>query len=281
MAQMEQVGHARPTPAEVVVDLVHSEPDTRAAVAALGRIWVSADETPPLPSELAWVLAHSGNYVAVARAGDEVVGAAIGFRGVDAEGAFLHSHIAGVVPAWQSAGVGYQLKQHQRRWAIAQGLDRITWTFDPLVARNAYFNVVKLGAQLTNYLIDFYGSMDDGVNAGDITDRCLVTWRLESDKAVSAAAGVHVATGATEALSAGAAAVLQADDRGRPIVRSSDLAHRVIELPPDVVGLRHDDAQLALRWRLALREVLVAAFADGLEVIGVSRDGRYVLHRVD
>ncbi len=279
MTQTERVGRPRRTAEQVTVDLIHSEPDTRAAVDALGQIWVSDDGQAPLPSELAWVLAHSGNYVAVARAGDQVVGATIGFRGMDAEGAFLHSHIAGVVPSWQSAGVGYQLKQHQRRWALAQGLDRITWTFDPLVARNAYFNVVKLGAELTDYFVDFYGSMDDTVNAGDETDRCLVTWRLRSDRAVSAAAGVFVAADARTELEAGTADVLRADKDGRPVVATSTAERRIVQLPTDVVELRHRDPQQALAWRMALREVLVAAFADGLEVVGVSRDGHYVLNR--
>ena len=155
----------------------------------LAQVWRREDEQPPLPPELAWAFAHSGNYVALATIDDEPVAAAIGFRGDDADGPHLHSHIAGVLPAWQGSGVGYQIKQHQRSWAIAHGLDRVTWTFDPLVSRNAYFNVVKLGAQLTRYYVDFYGPMDDGINTGDETDRCLVSWRITSPQAVTASAG--------------------------------------------------------------------------------------------
>src|SRR5437764_14647106 len=98
----------------VTVELVTSEQDARAAVAVLARIWPRADGAEPLPPELAWAFAHSGNYVAVACSGGAVVGAAIGFRGHDAAGDLLHSHIAGVLPGSQGLGVGYALKQHQR-----------------------------------------------------------------------------------------------------------------------------------------------------------------------
>src|SRR3954463_7802507 len=107
--------------APVTVELVGSERDARAAVAVLARIWPREDGAEPLPPELAWAFAHSGNYVSLARAGKEVVGAAIGFRGHDATGDLLHSHIAGVLPGYQGLGVGYLLKQHQRSWAMAAG----------------------------------------------------------------------------------------------------------------------------------------------------------------
>src|SRR3954449_12822316 len=100
-----------PTP-DVRVELVHSEAGARDAVRALAVVWPRDDGKEPLPPELAWVFAHSGNYVAVARVGSDIVGAAIGFRGADDDGAYLHSHIAGVLPAWQGAHIGYALKQH-------------------------------------------------------------------------------------------------------------------------------------------------------------------------
>jgi predicted GNAT superfamily acetyltransferase len=252
--------------AGVSVALVHSEAEARDAVRALAAVWARDDGKEPLPPELAWVFAHSGNYVSVARIDGQVIGAAIGFRGSDDEGPLLHSHIAGVVPNRQGSSVGYALKQHQRSWALAEGLDRITWTFDPLVARNAYFNVVKLGARLTSYYVDFYGPMDDGINTGDETDRCLATWRLTDPAAVSAAAGEFAPADAAVFRAAGAAEVLRSDIR-------------LLRVPDDVVALRRIRPELAREWRLALREALTAAFADGLEVVGVSRDSTYVLAR--
>ena len=264
---------------ELTLELVHSERDARAAVNVLAQVWPRVDGKEPLPPELAWVFAHSGNYVAIARRGDQPVGAAIGFRGEDESGTLLHSHIAGVLPDRQSLGVGYQLKQHQRDWARSHGIDRVTWTFDPLVTRNAYFNVVKLGARLTTYYVDFYGPMDDAINNGDETDRCLVTWRLDSPAAHAAAAGMFAAADVDGIRAVGAVTVLAPDTAGAPAVTSASGDLRLLQLPDDIVAVRHRDADLARAWRLALREVLVAAFADGLEVVGVDRDGWYVLGR--
>src|SRR5256885_4691523 len=203
--------------APVTVELVRSEKDARAAVAARARVWARQDGAEPLPSELAWAFAHSGNYVSVACSRGEVVGAAIAFRGRDESGDVLHSHIAGVLPGSQGLGVGYRLKQHQRSWALAEGLDRVVWTFDPLVGRNGYFNVVKLGAQLTRYYVDFYGPMDDGINNGDETDRCLVTWRLTSPEAVAAAARRLMPADVGAARAAGARQALGCDAGQRPV----------------------------------------------------------------
>src|ERR1044072_538946 len=120
---------------DVTLDLVHSEQDARAAVGVLAKVWSRVGGKEPLPPELAWVFAHSGHYVAIARQEGRPVGAAIGFRGEDGQGPLLHSHITGVLPNLQGLGVGYRLKQHQREWALANRLDRGTRTFDPLVAR--------------------------------------------------------------------------------------------------------------------------------------------------
>ena len=90
----------------------------------------------------------------------------------------MHSHITGVLPDHQSQGLGRVLKQHQREWALARDVGHITWTFDPLVARNAHFNLRVLGTRVTEYLVNHYGPMDDGVNRGDETDRIMVSWAL-------------------------------------------------------------------------------------------------------
>ena len=263
---------------ELAISLVHSELEARDVVRTLARIWSRDDGKEPLPPELAWVFAHSGNYVAVARINGEPVGAAIGFRGDDDEGLHLHSHIAGVLPQWQGSSVGYALKQHQRSWAMERGIDRITWTFDPLVARNAYFNVVKLGAHLTRYYVDFYGRMDDGINDGDETDRCLATWRLSGKPAATAAAGVFSPADVSAYRSAGAADVL-VDDDGAPRIGTVAGDVRLVQLPADIVDVRRRTPSLAHDWRLAVREVLTRSFDDGLEIVGVSRTSCYVLAR--
>ncbi|NBP52503.1 MAG: GNAT family N-acetyltransferase, partial [Actinobacteria bacterium] len=88
------------------------------------------------------------------------------------------------------------LKVAQREWALARGITEIRWTFDPLIARNAFFNLTRLGAVGAVYHADLYGTMTDPVNAGDATDRVEARWDLtgpvghpEPDLATLAAAG--------------------------------------------------------------------------------------------
>jgi len=175
--------------AGVRVELVTTEKAARQVASVLGAVWSGADPSLPVTPELSWALAHSGNYVSVVRAAGVPVAAAVAFRGADDEGVHLHSHIVGVRPDFQGNGIGFALKQDQRAWALAAGIPRLTWTFDPLVIRNAYFNVMKLGARLTRYYVDFYGTLADGINGGDESDRCLVTWWLAEPATVVAATG--------------------------------------------------------------------------------------------
>lgn len=264
--------------AGVDIEPVVSERSAREAVRVLAKVWPQADDGLPLTPEMAWALAHSGNYVALARGEEGPVAAAVAFRGRDRDGIHLHSHMVGVLPPHQGASVGFAVKQHQRAWALGQGLPRVTWTFDPLVARNAYFNVVKLGARLTRYFVDFYGPLTDGINVGDESDRCLVTWDLAGESA-TAAAGGEVAEWAVSALRAdGGVEVLRSDGSGEPVVRAGTGAGlRLAWLPADSVELRRREPARGRAWRLALREVLAGAFAEGLEVTGFSRDGCYVI----
>jgi predicted GNAT superfamily acetyltransferase len=229
--------------------------------------------------ELIWVFAHTGNYVSIARVDDEVIGTAIGFRGYDAHGTHIHSHIAGVLPAWQGANVGFALKQHQRTWALDNGIDRIAWTFDPLVSRNAYFNVTKLGARLTGYYVNFYGPMDDGINSGDETDRCVATWDLRADRVMAAARGTS-STAAVDLARADSVPVrLYVGAGGEPLLNNADGDRQLLQLPRDIVTLRQTDQLLARSWREVLREILVSAFAEGYEVTSVTRDAWYLLAR--
>lgn len=266
----------------VEIETVSDEGAAREAVGVLARVWPQGDGIPPIGAELTWALAHAGNYVGVARHSGTVVAASVGFRGADQRGPLLHSHILGVAAEHQGGRVGFALKLHQRAWALAAGLDRVTWTFDPLVARNAYFNVMKLGARLDRFYVDFYGRMADEVNAGDQSDRCLVTWDLAGDRAVAASAG-DVPDAEVEAQAARAVAVLDIDDSGQPVLSSygEQTRLRLAHLPRDIVALRRQDPDSARRWREALRRVLLEAFDASLEVTGVTRTGAYVIESTD
>ncbi|MEV0994797.1 GNAT family N-acetyltransferase [Nonomuraea sp. NPDC050202] len=223
------------------------------------EIWHPEPANVPVTVELMAGFAHTGNYVAGAFAGDDLVGASVGFL---ASGEALHSHVTGAVIG---KGVGYALKLHQRAWCRERGLGRITWTFDPLVRRNAHFNLVKLGARPEAYLTEFYGAMADAINEGDASDRLLAVWRITGEQEQKA--------GLDEAYPL----VREADD-GRPLIGDPG-GHRVLLVgtPRDVERLRRQDAGKAMAWRMAVREALGGAMAAGARVAGFTERGEYVV----
>jgi len=223
--------------------------------ALLNHVW----HAPVMDASTLHALSHVGNYIAGAYDG-ELVGAAVGFFAVDGH---LHSHLTAVAPECQGRGIGYALKRHQRDWALARQRTTISWTFDPLLPRNAYFNLHKVGATVTEYLPDFYGPMDDEVNAGDATDRLFVVWHL--NEPVPAAPDP-----------AGATAVL-AKDGNEPVGGALQGRHVSVATPHDIERLRVADPALAVRWRMEVRDALTGAMEAGYRITGITRDGQYQL----
>ena len=227
---------------------------------------------PPVSAELLRAMTKAGSYVAGAFDGEALVGACIGFCSPPAMGA-LHSHIAGVAAGMRGRNVGYALKLDQRTWALERGLTEISWTFDPLVRRNAYFNLVKLAADATEYLPDFYGHMDDHINGGGETDRLLVRWRIGSPEVVSACAGQPRTVSATGVVGLGIS------EDGLPVRGVTSGGTVLVAVPPDVETLRATNPAAAHEWRHAVREVLGDLLADGARVTGFDRSGWYVVER--
>jgi predicted GNAT superfamily acetyltransferase len=159
--------------------------DMNAVIGLFERTW-GVGRSPDRSMLLA--LDYAGNTILIATAEGKPVGATFGFLGWSG-GIHLHSHMAAVVPWRRSGGVGYALKLFQRAVCLEHGVADMRWTFDPLIRRNAHFNLVKLGAEVTRFLPDFYGRLDDVINAGDRSDRFEVRWRLESNRVRRAIAG--------------------------------------------------------------------------------------------
>src|SRR5262249_42274544 len=128
----------------------------------------------------------------------------------------LHSHVAGIDERMRGHSVGFALKLHQRAWALLRGVVEIEWTFDPLVRRNAHFNLGKLAADAVEYLPNFYGRMDDGINGADDTDRLLVSWRLGAPEVARACGSMHRVGNAAAARAEGAVVGLDISSRGEP-----------------------------------------------------------------
>ncbi len=246
-------------PAGLQVSTLHGTPDLQRADRLLREVWGSRPgDDPPLALDLMCAFAHTGSYVGGAYLDGELVGVAAGFLTADRT---LHSHVAGVAAAARGRGVGRALKEHQREWAARHGLTAVSWTFDPLVRRNAFFNLARLGAGVADYLPDFYGPMTDGLNDGGPSDRLYVTWPLSGPELTPADDGRR----RTVVDEAG----VVHDPSGAALIRCAT--------PPDIERLRAEDPAAARRWRTALREGLGGALAQGYRVTGFTRDGWYLL----
>ncbi|MFC5849855.1 acyl-CoA acyltransferase [Deinococcus petrolearius] len=198
------------------------------------------------------------------------LGLAYGFPALrsDREGGELwhHSHLLAVRPECRGSGLAVALKHAQRERVLAQGMTRMTWTFDPLIARNARLNLGKLGARAVSYHPDWY-ALDDDREAAFPADRLMIEWDLtrpQEERPAPAPRGE---------------VLLETDDRGWPQVRRGDpdAPSYLAEVPTR--DLPHDARRA---WRLALREVLSARLAAGDVVSDLARDGNrayYVLTR--
>jgi predicted GNAT superfamily acetyltransferase len=250
--------------------------DLRALADLFAVVWGRPGE-PPMSSDILRALAHSGNYISGAFSQGRLIGGLVGWLGGDPRHELhMHSHILGVLPDSEARGLGFDLKQHQRRWCLERGVTVMEWTTDPLVRRNAYFNLTKLGADAPRYLVDFYGEMRDGINAGDESDRLLIRWRLDSPKAEAAASGkilepdVDRLRGET---------ILVAGDRGEPVLTPSSSRVLLCGTPADIVAIRRADPGLAREWRASMRKALGGALDDGYVITGTTRAGWYVLEK--
>ena len=243
---------------------VGSVAEVREIEALFVSIWRTSADQPPVNSDILRALAHTGCYVAGAYEGDRLLGASAGFLGGSNGDLHLHSHITGVAPDAQGRAVGRTLKLHQRSWCLERAIDVVTWTYDPLVRRNAWFNLQRLGADVVEFQRDFYGDMTDGLNAGDHSDRCLVRWYLQDARA-------------REPLAAEGEVALAAGDLGEPVVFAACGSTRRCAVPADFDALRRDHPDLARVWRSAFRETFAAALDDGLRVAGMTAAGEYLL----
>lgn len=275
--QAVQAADAAALAAGVAVRELTDLADLAEVVGLYATIW-GRTENPPVSLELLRAFTKAGNYVGGAFDGDRLVGACVGFFHAPTEDA-LHSHIAGVAPGLAGRHVGFALKLHQRAWAMLRGVSEIAWTFDPLVSRNAYFNLVKLAARPVEYLPNFYGAMLDTINGEDDSDRLLVRWPLRDPVVVSACAGRPHGSQYGDEVASGAVVALGVGPDGGPQPGRLDGRVLLVAVPEDIAALRAADPDLARRWRTAVRDVLTSLVADGARVTGFDRAGWYVVRR--
>lgn len=254
---------------DVEIHEVHDPTGGRSVVDLLNRIW-GATELDIMDVAFLIALVNSGNLIAEARRHGEPVGAAVGFCGPP--GTPFHSHIVGVVPEAVGQGVGRAVKLHQRAWCLTNGIETMSWTFDPLVARNAFFNIRRLGAMPHEYHPDFYGHMTDGINAGQRSDRIVVVWDLAQtppDRSYDAEPDTAGAVIAVDNAGGRPGAYQPPADQGAETV--------LLGLPRDIEAIRRTDPDLAQQWRSVTRQAFTDLFTRGWFVRGFTRTGFYLL----
>jgi predicted GNAT superfamily acetyltransferase len=257
--------------AGVRIEAVADPARLHAAAQLFADVWSTEAGRDPLPADVLRALVHADGAVHLAYSGSGVVGASAAIHCSPAAGS-VYSLIAGA--ASSDRGVGFALKHAQRTWALGHGVASMVWTYDPLSSRNARFNLVKLGAVARDYTVDFYGPLDDGVNAGDETDRLTTVWALAGPRTAAAAYGRHADLPGPDPASSTEKVDVAPD--GGPLTLH-DAGGLWCRVPTDIVAVRRQDPELAARWRSAVREVFVAAFARGLAATSMTRDGWYRL----
>jgi predicted GNAT superfamily acetyltransferase len=211
-----------------------------------------------LDREVVRALAASGNVSWGATDGDRVVGFVLGWAGVDDRGLHVHSHMLASIPDSRHRGVGTALKFAQRAQALDQGIELMRWTFDPMLARNAWLNIGKLGAVIDGFERDFYGSMQDTLNAGERSDRAFIAWELRPEP------GMRIAPPADD---------LVRDVDGIPeIVERAGSGAARIAVPRTYPELRAADPNRADRWRDAIADAFERCLGAGLIGVAFDRD---------
>ena len=193
-----------------------------------------------------------------------------------------HSHQLAVLPKYRGSGIGKKLKWAQRSWALKEGYDLLTWTFDPLQARNANLNFHTLGAVSKTYLPNFYEATSLlSLAPGVPTDRFLTEWHLK-DKEVERRKKNKFDSYDLAQIPR----ILErksSKDRNlypsRPLLRIKE-KFALVEVPQDINLLRQDPA-LILKWQQAIQQVMSHYFRRGYWCIDFVYGERsfYVLER--
>lgn len=221
-----------------------------------------------VPTHILNAIIHNGGILIGAEYEKNLIGFTFGIPARHGDDWWLWSHMTGVLPHYQGQGIGFQLKQAQRHWALQNGYERIKWTFDPLQRGNANFNVRRLGTISNQYFVNLYGDMRDGINEGMPSDRLETTWHLRDRRVVALASEQPieplVATYPLDAF------LLRTNSQGEILVCDPIEFHATwhfVEIPSDIRFLKKTDINKAKQWQLLLRRVLQAAIANNYAIV--------------
>lgn len=262
------------------------------------EVW-GIEDHEVVPASLLRAAVHAGGHVIGAFESGALIGFAFGIlatpHGTGMEGLGVHSHMVAVLPEYRRHGLGKRLKWFQRRWCLERDLRWMSWTFDPLQAKNANLNLRHLGVECHDYLVDFYGPMPGSLGGGQPSDRLLALWLLDSPQVTSLAAGRPVVTSpylettgpapaemwlltrdmVEDAVTAGGdqlAAVVASkvhdllEETSRANARGGSRPAARVAVPEDATALLAHDPQRAELWRTGVRAALAPLLDGGMHI---------------
>ena len=234
------------------------------------EVW-GCDDRDIVPLTILVATRELGAILIGAFEGSLLIGFAYSFVGREDERMVHHSHMLAVRPAYRNVNVGYKLKLGQRDRALAQGITRMTWTFDPLQSLNAHFNFAKLGVVADTYKINFYGETTSSFlhQIGSGTDRLWVTWPLDSSRVRDRLQTKNQSRTSNLHLDRVACLVQVGPNNVPQRSQSSKVAGQKdvsIEIPADINALQREKPELAVRWREATRWAFSEAISSGYQI---------------
>ena len=245
------------------------------------EVW-ECEDRDIVPLSILAATRETGGILVGAFDGLSLIGFAYSFIGLEVERMAHHSHMLAVRPAYRNFNLGYQLKLAQRDRALAQGINQMTWTFDPLQSLNAHFNFAKLGVVADAYKINFYGETTSSFLHQIGTDRLWVTWPLNSNRVRERLQTKDQSRVSNLALAAIACLVQVGPNNVPQRGRASEIAGHndvAIEIPADINALQRESPELAIRWREATRWAFSEAISSNYQIddfCGASRNDQLV-----
>jgi predicted GNAT superfamily acetyltransferase len=248
--------------APIVIREINELAEMREVEALQKEVW-GVEDREVFPALGMIPLKEVGAILLGAFAEKQMVGFVFGFPGFDQGRPILHSDMLAIKPAFRAHGLGHRLKLAQRERALVNGIDTITWTFDPLQAVNAHLNFGKLGVTADRYCTDYYGETTSFLHSTG-TDRLWVTWRLNSGRVQER---IRPGYAASPSALGEVPVILTITDKQDPIERPDVPADRkFLEIPADINQLLKDNGPLARRWREATRKVFTRTILEGFVV---------------
>ncbi len=252
-------------------------PEDLLRVEDLQRTVWPGNEIEIVPIHLLRAAVDHGGVVIGAFEDQQLVGFVFGFPGIDdsVDGPrLMHvSHMAGIHPDYRDRGLGFALKRAQWQVVRRQGVERICWTYDPLLSRNANLNIAKLGAICNAYIPEYYGVMRDGLNVGLPSDRFRVDWWVKTSRVEKRLSRTHRSNLDLAHFRAAQAEIVNPvqtwiDDM--PVLPTelalytdAETPLLLVEIPADFQTMRLKNSRLALDWRLHSRNIFQTYFALG------------------